>query len=142
MTCDADEPTPAAELSCGTKKTAAATTTPVNASLCGMAHVLPVNCCVGPSSSSCNEPSEPPVPTAAQKIPILLARLDLGEPPPDMDIDVGHNCEMMRAFATTPASPRSHHATRTLDRCLTAGEGNDDPQARWACRECTGDLRR
>jgi len=43
VTCDAGEPTPAAELSCGIKKTTAATMTPVNASLCSMADVLPVN---------------------------------------------------------------------------------------------------
>jgi hypothetical protein len=78
----------------------------------------------------------------AQKIAILIARRDPGELPPDMDIDVSRSCEMMRAFATAVAAPRSHRATWTLDRCLTASDGMDHSRARWACNEFVGDLRR
>ena len=45
--------------------------------------------------SCCNEENAPVVPIAPQKITVLLARLDPGEPPPDMNIDVGRNCEKM-----------------------------------------------
>jgi len=69
------------------------------------------------------------VPIVPRKIAILLARLDPGEPPPDMDIDVGRSCEMMRSFATAAASPGSHRATWTLDRHLTASGGNEQLQA-------------
>lgn len=98
--------------------------------------------CVGPSRPAATKKARRWFRLRAQKIAVLIARLDPGELPPDMDIDVSRSCEMMRAFATAAATPRSHRASWALDRCLTASDGKDHSRARWACNEFVGDLRR